>query len=99
MREGLLIRAPIPYVEVLHLEPLDAKRQASDLLPYLENFRPLFTPLPNSPDDMRIRVTPITVESIEAVTDTLVKFDGPHWYLNIVKGMKVFCSHFDTLLT
>ena len=86
MREGLLVRSPNPLVEVLHLGVLDRKRDATDLLPFLSSFRPLFSPIPTDGDQIAARVIQLPLEDIEVVTQTLVKFDGPQFYLKIPSG-------------
>lgn len=86
MREGVLGPTTNPFVEVLQMEIMDSKRQASDLLPYIPDFRPLFSQLPKNASQVRVSVAPVHIEDVEAVTDTLVKFNGPHWYLKIPKG-------------
>lgn len=44
------------------------------------------TPLPTRAVDMTLKVCKIPIADIECVTNTIVRLNGPPWYLNIKKG-------------
>ncbi|PGH18707.1 hypothetical protein AJ80_04360 [Polytolypa hystricis UAMH7299] len=83
-REGLAA-GPNPSLQVFEFGPAHAKRNPSDILPYLPVFRHLFAPLPTFPKDMALKTYKIPLEDLECVTSTILKVGGPTWYLNIKK--------------
>jgi antiviral helicase SKI2 len=70
-----------PTLPVLEIST-NKKRGPSDLLPYLEAFAHLFTPLPQSVKELSIRVTIVPISDVECVTETLIKSDGTFKALN-----------------
>src|SRR6266498_1136215 len=74
------------FVQALELGALQPKRQQSDLLPFLPELRHLFAPLPQNTTDLDLRVKNVPLADVECVTNTVVKFDGPPWYLKIRPG-------------
>jgi antiviral helicase SKI2 len=65
-----------PQVKVLTIGLLGAKRQNSDLLPYLPRFRPMFGPLPREVEQVKSDVTQVLLDDVECVTMTSIKVRG-----------------------
>ncbi|EEH44136.1 SKI complex RNA helicase subunit SKI2 [Paracoccidioides brasiliensis Pb18] len=87
---GLLVRegvAPGPNLglQVFEFGPMKSSRHPSDILPYLPEFRHLFSPLSTEPFEMVLKTYKIALEDLECVTSTVLKIGGPTWYLNIKK--------------
>ena len=78
---------PNPQVKVLAIGVVGAKRQNSDLLPYLPHFRPMFGSLPTEVDQIKANVTHALLEDVECVTMTSVKVRGPPWTIPFSKGI------------
>lgn len=94
VREGVSTAGPVPNIQVLEIGTLSAKRDPSDILPFLPTFRHLFRSLPTRSADMTLKVVRIPLTDLECVTNTMVKIGGPMWYLNIKKGnWKHHCSY------
>ncbi|KAL8897911.1 MAG: hypothetical protein Q9207_006965 [Kuettlingeria erythrocarpa] len=68
-------RGLAPTIELLSLKHLNAAREASDLLPYLPNFRKFFASLPNKITEMELKVVRIPLTDVESFTRTVVKVD------------------------
>ncbi|KAJ9222077.1 NUC185 domain-containing protein [Paecilomyces variotii] len=85
VREGVSTAGPVPNIQVLEIGTLSAKRDPSDILPFLPTFRHLFRSLPTRSADMTLKVVRIPLTDLECVTNTMVKIGGPMWYLNIKK--------------
>lgn len=62
-----------PAVQVLELRSASLSRHPSDLLPYLPQFRVLFTLLPHKKSELRFRAATIPLSDIECITQTLMK--------------------------
>ena len=63
-----------PSVQVLEvLYRNQRKRQDPDFLPYLPRFRRRFVPLPQSENDMQLRIMMVPVADVEALTATHIK--------------------------
>ena len=86
LREGIS-RGPAPTLEVLSVQSKAPARQSSDLLPYIQEFRPLFAPLPSNAGDMDLKVLKVPLSDVECITKTVVKVKGPSWYLKVKKGI------------
>ena len=88
---------PNPQVKVVAIGLLGAKRQNSDLLPYLPRFRPMFGSLPTDINQIKAQVTQVPLEDVECVTMTSVKVRGPPWTIQFSKGIDhsvlSLCSH------
>ena len=87
-KAGILLQdgvAPGPnaFIKVLEIGAVDGKRDATDLLPYLSVFRPMFTDFPKDASQIKHTVTNITLDDIEAITQTVVRVKGPQWYIKI----------------
>lgn len=74
LREGVG-RGHAPNIAVLEVVQAKAKRQNSDLLPYLPRFRRRFTPLPEQESDMRLRQVLIPYSEVECLTKTILQAD------------------------
>lgn len=83
-----------PHFNVFEIADIDAKRSTRDLLPYLQRLRMMFTPLPDQAARVKSGITQVSLDDVEAVTQTLVKVRGPHWYIKIPKGTVILtiCS-------
>jgi len=77
---------PSPSLKVLEIADVDAKRHASDMLPYLPTFRSMFTPLPTEAAHVRSQVAHVMLDDIECVTQTNIKVRGPVWTVKVSKG-------------
>lgn len=86
LREGVS-KGLAPTVLVMEIGSSSAKRQASDLLPYLPEFRRLFVRLPNKPSEMKLRAVSIALSDVECVTRAVIKVRGPLWTLRIRHGI------------
>jgi antiviral helicase SKI2 len=86
LRDGI-VGGPRPHLSVLEISTVDAKRSASDLLPYLPRFRSMFNRLPKKPEEVKSGVTQVELDDVECVTVTAIKVRGPPWYLQIRKGI------------
>lgn len=89
---GVLLREGVskglePTVLVLELGSSGAKRQASDLLPYLPVLRSLFARLPYETSEMKLRTASIPLSDVECITKAIIKVRGPLWTLRIRKGI------------
>ncbi|KAI9871999.1 MAG: hypothetical protein M1830_002179 [Pleopsidium flavum] len=105
---GVLLRDGVskglaPTVLVLEIGSSSAKRQASDLLPYLPEFRRLFTRLPNKASEMKLRAASIPLSNVECVTRTVIKIDLPSVVRKDKEAVKFaeeelvkLCSSWDT---
>jgi antiviral helicase SKI2 len=78
---------PNPQVKVLAIGLVGAKRQNSDLLPYLPRFRPLFGPLPQEVDQVNAHISHVLLDDVECVTTTSIKVRGPPWTIQFSKGI------------
>lgn len=78
---------PNPPVKVLAIGLVGAKRQNSDLLPYLPSFRPMFGPLPQDIDQINATVSQVFLDDVECVTTTSIKVRGPPWTIQFSKGI------------
>lgn len=90
---GILVQdasaaGPDPYLRVLEISHVDAKRHAADLLPYLPQFRSMFSTLPTAANQVKFGVTNVLLEDVEAVTVTNIKVKGPQWYIKVGKEQK-----------
>jgi antiviral helicase SKI2 len=47
----------------------------------------MFSKLPTRTEDVKSAVTGVNLEDVECVTVTVVKVRGPHWYLQVRKGI------------
>ncbi|KAL4807189.1 armadillo-type protein [Aspergillus unguis] len=74
-----------PVVQILEIGKMSSKRHPSEILPFLPAFRSFLAPLPTRAADMTLKVSKIPITDIECVTNTIVKLNGPPWYLNIKK--------------
>lgn len=77
---GLLVREGaskglIPSLEVLSMGPKNPTRQPSDLLPYLPQFRPYFSDLVRTIDEMELRVFKIPLADIDCITKTTMRVE------------------------
>ena len=72
VRDGIS-KIQTPAVQVVELGSASASRQSSDLLPYLPQFRELFTPLPQKKSEMRFRAAAVPLSDIECITQTALK--------------------------
>lgn len=81
------IGGSIPQVKVLAVGLVGAKRQNSDLLPYLPCFRPMFGPLPQDVDQVKAHVAQVLLDDVECVTTTSVKGRGPPWAIQLSQGI------------
>ena len=77
---------PNPHLKLLEISDIDAKRSASDLLPYLPNLRMMFAPLPTHASRVKYRISQVLLDDVECVTQTVIKVRGPHWFIKIPKG-------------
>jgi antiviral helicase SKI2 len=89
---GLLLNdgiggGPNPQVKVLAIGLVGAKRQNSDLLPYLPRFRPLFGPLPQEVDQVKAHISHVLLDDVECVITTSIKVGGPPWTIQFSKGI------------
>ena len=96
--QDALSAGPNPQLRVLEIHHVDAKRSASDLLPYLPQFRSMFSPLPTAADEVKFDVTNVLLEDVEALTVTTIKLKGPHWYIKVGKEQKRFAEEDFTAL-
>ena len=71
-REGVG-RGLAPTVEVLSIGRKNSTREASDLLPYLPLFRPLFARLPRKMAEMELKAVKVPLGDIDCITKTTVK--------------------------
>ncbi|RMD40697.1 hypothetical protein DV735_g4452, partial [Chaetothyriales sp. CBS 134920] len=92
LEDGLRTGSAVPYLKVLELSDVDARRHASDMLPYLPNFRHLFTPLPKSGEQVKREVTQVLLDDVECITCTVIKIPGPHWYIKIPKVQQAWAE-------
>ena len=79
---------PNPFLRVLEISHMDAKRHPADLLPYLPRFRSMFSTLPTAANQLKSVVTNVPLEDVEAVTVTNIKLKGPQWYIKVAKEQK-----------
>lgn len=73
--------------KVLAIEHVDAKRDNTDMLPYLPHFRHFFDSLPSEVSQVKTSVCNVGIDDLEAVTETIVKVRGPAWYIRVPKGI------------
>lgn len=71
MKEGLS-KGLSPALQVLEISS-GSKRSGSDILPYLGALSHLFSPLPQSPGQMRLKAALISLSDVECVTKTMIK--------------------------
>ena len=74
LREGVG-KGPAPNVSVLEIGRTKAKRQDSDLLPYLPRFRRRFAPLPQTDAEVKLRLMLVPFSEIECLTKTMLQAD------------------------
>lgn len=74
VREGTSKGLP-PRLQVLSLGPKNPRRQPSDLLPYITRFRPYFSDLVTTLDQMELKVYTIPLTDIDCITKTVVRID------------------------
>jgi len=72
MREGIG-KGFSPTLQVLEFGHADASRRTSDLLPYLPEFRQMFTPLPSRKGLLRLHVASVPLSDVECITQTVLK--------------------------
>ncbi|KAJ5172571.1 hypothetical protein N7492_005164 [Penicillium capsulatum] len=84
VKEGATAGAE-PVIQVLEIGTISSKRHASDILPFLPRFRGFFRALPESSAQMHLKVCKVPLQDLLCVTNTVVKANGPIWYLNIKK--------------
>ncbi|KAK5084055.1 Antiviral helicase ski2 [Exophiala xenobiotica] len=58
---------------VLAIEHIEAKRNNTDMLPYLPRFRSMFDHLPSEASQVKASVVNVGIDDLEIVTETLVK--------------------------
>ena len=80
---GVLLRedatgGTAPFVHVLEFRTRRDQRDSTDLLPYLRNYRKLFTKLPQFKKHISTKTFQIPVADLECVTTTIVKGVVPH---------------------
>jgi antiviral helicase SKI2 len=92
VEDGLKTGPGAPYLKVLQLSDIDAKRHAPDMLPYLPEFRHLFSPLPTTADRLKHSVTQVPLDDVECLTETVVRIKGAHWYIKIPREQKAFAE-------
>lgn len=95
MLEDGLRGGATPYLKVLEITDVDAKRQATDMLPYLPKLRKMFVPLPKDLSRLKIATAQVLLDDVECLTETLVKVKGPTWYIKVAKG-NTYTSQIDT---
>ena len=86
LNEGIT-GGPSPHLKVLQISRVDANRQSSDLLPYLPRFRHLFAPLPTTASQAKAMVSHVSLDDVEAVTQTSIKVRGPPWTIQFSPGI------------
>ncbi|OKL61921.1 hypothetical protein UA08_02605 [Talaromyces atroroseus] len=91
LREGVAAGAE-PNIHVLEIGAVSDKRHPSDILPFLPTFRHFFRNLPTNTAEMSLTITQVALGDVECVTNTIVKFTAPIWYLNIKKEAKIFAD-------
>lgn len=84
---------------MLEISDVDGKRNASDVMPYLPQYRPLFTPLPTDAERIKSNIVQVALDDVEAITQTLVKVKGPHWYIKVAKGKVLLFAMTTTIKT
>ena len=62
-------------------------RQSSDLLPYIQELRPFFVPIPSNVSEMDLKILKIPLSDVECITKTVVKVKGLTWYSKIRNGI------------
>ena len=77
---GLLVREGAtrglnPRLEVLSMGPKNPTRQASDLLPYLPQFRPYFSDLVKTSAEMELTVFKIPLADVDCITKTILRIE------------------------
>ncbi|KAJ9621284.1 Antiviral helicase ski2 [Taxawa tesnikishii (nom. ined.)] len=74
---GMLLREGVARgnVSVLEIGRVRAKRQNCDLLPFLPRFRRRFTPLPQTDNDMKLRLQFVPFSDVECLTKTVLQAD------------------------
>ena len=72
MREGATRGAGVS-LQVLEIYKEDRMRQTNDLLPYLPEFRKFFAPLPKHKPEIRFRVSAISLNDLQCITQASVK--------------------------
>lgn len=72
---GMLLREGVARgnVSVLEIGRVRAKRQNCDLLPFLPRFRRRFTPLPQTDNDMKLRLQFVPFSDVECLTKTVLQ--------------------------
>lgn len=89
---GMLLRDGIskghePTVQVLEISA-NAKRQPSDLLPYLSEFTKFFAPLPRNASDMRLKAASVPLSDVESITVAHIKVNQPYHCTNFIRSIK-----------
>ena len=77
---GILVREGAtkglnPKLEVLSMGPKNPTRQPSDLLPYMTQFRPYFSDLAKTSDEMELKVFKIPLADVDCITKTVVRVE------------------------
>jgi len=72
LREGAT-RGMGPSIQVLEITQEDRLRQTNDLLPYLPQFRQFFSPLPKHKSDIKFRISAISLNDLQCITQTMLK--------------------------
>jgi len=72
LREGAT-RGMGPSIQVLEIAQEDRLRQTNDLLPYLPQFRQFFSPLPQHKSEFKFRITAISLNDLQCITQTILK--------------------------
>jgi antiviral helicase SKI2 len=75
LRDGVT-KGTAPTVQVLEIAS-NARRQPSDILPYLPEFAKLFAPLPCNLEELHLRTVLVPVSDIECITRTTIKVVAP----------------------
>jgi len=73
LREGVTKGTGVQVLEVLYHNK--RQRQDADFLPYLERFRRRFVPLPQTENEMDLRLAMIPLDDVEALTSSHMQMD------------------------
>jgi antiviral helicase SKI2 len=90
-----------PQLQVLEIKTSREQRDSTDLLPYLNGYRKMFTPLPSNKKHISTKVVYIQVADLECVTQTMAKtivpgiFEKGEVYQEAKKEILKLCSSWE----
>ena len=77
---------PNPYLKVVEIGSVHARRTDSDLLPFMSFLRPFYTALPTEASQVKSAATQVALEDTDSVTMTTIKVRGPSYTIQFRKG-------------